>query len=53
MFVFYFTEPIFFRGDVIRDINEKGLHVFDASVDVTFDLFNPLPKLCLQKGKNH
>jgi len=35
MFIFYLAEPIFFHGDVIRDIHKKGLHVFDASVDVT------------------
>jgi hypothetical protein len=53
VFIFYLTESIFFHWDVIRDIGEKGLHVFDASVDVSFDLFNLLLKLCLQKGENH
>ena len=40
VFIFYLAKPIFFRGDVIRDINEKGLHVFDASVDVTLNAFH-------------
>jgi len=53
LFIFYLTESIFFHGDVIRDIAEKGLHVFDASVDVTLNPFNLLLKLCLQKGENH
>ena len=35
VFVFYLTESIFLHGDVIRDISEKGLHILDASVDVT------------------
>ena len=25
VFIFYLTEPIFFHGDVIRDIGEKGV----------------------------
>jgi hypothetical protein len=53
MFVFYLTESIFFHGDVIRDIAEKGLHILDAPSDVSFDLFNLLLNLCLQKGENH
>jgi hypothetical protein len=53
MFVFYLTKSIFFHGDVIRNITEKGLHVLDASVDVTLNPFNLFLKLCLQKGKNH
>ena len=53
MFIFYLTEPIFFHGDVIRDIGEKGLHVFDAPPDVSFDLINLLLKPCLQKEENH
>ena len=32
MLIFYLTESIFFHGGVIRDINEKGLHILDASV---------------------
>jgi len=35
------------------DIYEKRLHIFDASPDVSFNLFNLLLKLCLQKGENH
>jgi hypothetical protein len=31
MLVFDLAEAIFFHGKVIRDIDEKGLHVFDAS----------------------
>jgi hypothetical protein len=38
--IFYFTESIFFHGDVIRDIGEKRLHVLDASVDVTLHPFH-------------
>jgi len=53
VFVFYLTESIFFHGDVIQDIGEKGLHIFDASSDVSSDLLNLLLKLCLQKGENH
>ncbi len=53
MFILCLTESIFFHGDVIRDIGEKGLHIFDASPDVSFNLFNLLLKLCLQKGENH
>jgi hypothetical protein len=53
VFIFYLTESIFFHGDVIRDISKKGLHIFDASSDVSFDLFNPLLNVCLQKGENH
>ena len=34
------NELIFFHGDVIRDIGEKGLHVVDASVDVTLNAFH-------------
>jgi len=51
VFIFYLTESIFFHRDVIRDISEKGLHVLDASVDVTLNLFNLLLNLCLQKGE--
>jgi len=43
----------FFHGDVIGDIAKKGLHIFDASPDVSFKLFNLLLKLCLQKCENH
>jgi hypothetical protein len=35
MFIFYLTKSIFFHWDFVRDIGEKGLHVLDASVDVT------------------
>jgi hypothetical protein len=52
-FIFYLTESIFLQRDVIRDIGEKGLHIFDASSDVSFNLFNLLLKFCLQKGENH
>jgi hypothetical protein len=53
VFIFYFTESIFFHRDIIRDIGKKGLHIFGASPDVSFDFFNLLLKLCLQKGENH
>jgi hypothetical protein len=52
-FILYLTEPIFFHRDVLRHICEKELHIFDPSSDVSFDLFNLLLKLCLQKGENH
>lgn len=38
--IFYFLKPIFFHGDVVRDINEKGLHILDASADVALDAFH-------------
>ena len=53
MVIFYLTESIFFHGDVIRNIGEEGLHIFDASPDVSSDLLNLLLNLCLQKGENH
>jgi len=36
-----------------NNIGKKELHILDASSDVSFDLFNLLLKLCLQKGENH
>ena len=40
VFVFYLTESIFFHWCIIRGIGEKGLHVLDASADVTLNAFH-------------
>ena len=40
--IFYLTKSLFFHRGVIRDIGEKGLHVLDASVDVTLDALHLL-----------
>ncbi len=40
VFIFCLTEPIFFHREVIRNVGEKRLHIFDASVDVTLNAFH-------------
>ncbi|HVO68125.1 MAG TPA: hypothetical protein VMT12_16735 [Syntrophales bacterium] len=40
VFIFYLAESIFFHGDDIRDIGEKGLHILDAPFDASLNILN-------------
>jgi len=39
-FVFYLAEPALVQGNVIRNIGEKGVHIFNTPVDIPLYAFH-------------